>query len=184
MDNYKCCKNITKKLIYVTEYFLSVMISFMSTKKKNKSNHILLFVIIMLLSVGLIVFLSAMNTEATTRLSMGTLERLGYLSVLLGIDPTGAWWYDPRMIRRLAHIPEYFILGVATFAVWKSLIKSISWSMPMTFITCVGISYADQCFKARIPGREYDPLDFPFDLIGYVFGLLIAALICSMRNNK
>lgn len=48
---------------------------------------------------------------------------------------------------------------------------------------CVAVSLMDQIVKGILPGREFDWRDMPFDLIGYVIGILVMAIVLGIRNR-
>ena len=48
---------------------------------------------------------------------------------------------------------------------------------------CVAVSLLDQIVKWILPGREFDFVDMRFDLIGYVIGILVMAIVLRIRNR-
>ena len=78
-------------------------------------------------------------------------------------------------MRKLSHIPEYFLLGLSSvIALGKR------WKAGML---CVAVSLMYQIVKGILPGREFDWRDMPFDLIGYVIGILVMAIVLRIRNR-
>ena len=55
-----------------------------------------------------------------------------------------------------------------------------SWNAGML---CVAVSLLDQIVKWILPGREFDFVDMRFDLIGYVIGILVMAIVLRIRNR-
>lgn len=83
-----------------------------------------------------------------------------------------AWWPVYHMMRKFAHTIEYFFLGLTAcflFNVWGSK-HYAGWALA----TSATWSLIDQTSKLRVPGREFDPTDFPFDIAGYILGIGLA----------
>lgn len=85
------------------------------------------------------------------------------------------WWNNYILMRKLGHIPEYFLLGLSSVIALRKW-----WKAGML---CVAVSLMDQIVKWILPGREFDFVDMPFDLIGYVVGILVMAIVLRIRNR-
>ncbi|GHV97230.1 hypothetical protein lacNasYZ03_06970 [Lactobacillus nasalidis] len=86
-----------------------------------------------------------------------------------------------HLLRKLAHTAEYFLLGASAgyffsrrqkHFVGPALVLSASWSL------------LDQSSKLLVPGREFDPTDFPFDIAGYVLGISFILLAQRLYARK
>lgn len=71
--------------------------------------------------------------------------------------------YSTVAVRRLGHVIEYFLLGLAVPLGIRKKRTAI--------LTCIFVSFADQVIKIYVPGRHFDWMDLGFDAIGYVIGL-------------
>ena len=85
------------------------------------------------------------------------------------------WWNNYILMRKLGHIPEYFLLGLSSVIALRKW-----WKAGML---CVAVSLMDQIVKWILPGREFDFVDMPFDLIGYLVGILVMAIVLRIRNR-
>lgn len=43
----------------------------------------------------------------------------------------------------------------------------------LAVVSCAIVSICDQLSKLVVPGREFDITDIPFDVIGYLIGILL-----------
>lgn len=91
-------------------------------------------------------------------------------------------------VRRWAHVSEFFVQGMFLFGVallWPGENKHHRCGrgayvrVGIALSVCMVCSLFDQVHKMFVPGREFDPLDFPFDALGYMTALL---LVFSMRS--
>lgn len=87
------------------------------------------------------------------------------------LNHTTADWYSFYiLVRKFAHSVEYLLMGVASsffFLVW---IKKHPYLLAVVF--CAVVSICDQLSKIVAPGREFDITDIPFDVMGYLIGIL------------
>ena len=94
-----------------------------------------------------------------------------------GIDSASAWWNDRLAVRRLGHVIEYCLLGIASGIAFvdshrSSILKAIG--------LCLLISVLDQVVKIFGPVRHFDIVDIGFDLIGAVVGVLVVTAVGMM----
>ena len=144
------------------------------------------------LSVILILSLTLQSNKGTGALTNSALQ-----VVISSAEKTGMsreevlaqWWANPDFIRKLAHIPEYFILGFASLFVFRFL--KIKNCINKSFVFCLCLSILDQTIKGILPTREFDITDLPIDFLGYGIGIFSAVLlisicryILSLRNKK
>lgn len=112
--------------------------------------------------------LTLQSPITTLGLSGAFRTRLVEICNLIGINPN-QWWNTPRGIRSLGHVIEYFIVGLVAGFTIKNKIFAV--------LFCGVISFFDQVLKIFVPMRYFDVGDIPFDVIGFVSGLLIAWII-------
>ena len=87
------------------------------------------------------------------------------------LNHTTADWYPFYiLVRKFAHSVEYLVMGVASsffFLAWE---KKHPYLLAVVF--CAVVSICDQLSKIVVPGREFDITDIPFDVMGYLIGIL------------
>ena len=100
----------------------------------------------------------------------------------IGIETEDFWWNDGSGIRKLGHVMEYGLLGLASgFAFFDShrVVKGVL----ISFAFCTAISVVDQVVKIFVPIRHFDITDLPFDVIGSVAGIILMTGICSLFSR-
>lgn len=152
----------------------------------------IIFSIILGLSVLLILGLTLQSNKGTGALTNSALQTVISSAEKAGMsreEVLTKWWANPDFIRKLAHIPEYFILGFASLLAFK-FFKTKNYIIK-SFVFCVCVSIFDQAVKGILPSREFDITDLPVDFFGYVIGIFSALLlisifryILSLRNKK
>lgn len=91
-----------------------------------------------------------------------------------------AWGGMYVVVRKLAHVVEYFILGLAAAYLFTGSRHRILYPSVLS----AAVSVADQCTKIAIPRREFDLTDMPFDFLGYMLGILLVAVFENERKLK
>ena len=127
----------------------------------------------------MILFLTTQNIQDNAKISEGFREGLIKLYDEFGINSSGAWWNDKLAVRRLGHILEYGLLGLASGVAFcdshRGVIKAV--------IMCLIISIIDQTIKIFVPIRHFDIVDIGFDLIGAVIGIGITTGIIGLLKR-
>lgn len=126
------------------------------------------FLLFALIVIG-IFFLTTQSSKDTLGLSNGVRETIVDFLSRIGFDVSDAWWNNSINFRRIGHVIEYGILGIAACI----LTKEVGWSIMM----CGFISIVDQIVKTYVPGRHFDAKDWTFDMVGYVCGSLVVFLV-------
>ena len=130
----------------------------------------LLFIIIWLLVIFLF---SNQDGSTSTSLTNGILEKY-----LFFVDSDIFF----MIIRKMAHITEYFILGILVlnfineFKVDKKIIISI--------LICFILASFDEFHQLLIPDRTGRLLDVFIDMIGASLGILILSLIKNHKKQR
>ncbi len=130
----------------------------------------LLFIIIWLLVIFLF---SNQDGSTSTSLTNGILEKY-----LFFVDSDIFF----MIIRKMAHITEYFILGILVlnfineFKVDKKIIISI--------LICFILASFDEFHQLFIPDRTGRLLDVFIDMIGASLGILILSLIKNHKKQR
>ena len=85
-------------------------------------------------------------------------------------NTTADWYSSYILVRKFSHSVEYLLMGVASsffFLVWG---KKRPFLLAVVF--CAVVSICDLLSKIVVPGREFDITDIPFDVMGYLIGIL------------
>lgn len=130
----------------------------------------LLFIIIWLLVIFLF---SNQDGSTSTSLTNGILEKY-----LFFVDSDIFF----MIIRKMAHITEYFILGILVlnfineFKIDKKIVVSI--------LICFILASFDELHQLFIPDRTGRLLDVFIDMIGASLGILILSLIKNHKKQR
>ena len=127
------------------------------------------------IAVGVIISLTLMNTpknvamsEEFRKLLVKTCERLGISS--------DTWWNSSSGIRKLGHVIEYGLLGIASGIAFISSGHRFKGTV-MALSLCIAVSVLDQVIKIFVPIRHFDWTDIPFDIVGGVLGIGIVLIV-------
>ena len=129
-----------------------------------------------------ILLLTTQNIHDNAMLSEGFRRLLVKIYDCLGLDSSSAWWNDQLAVRRLGHVIEYGLLGIASaVAVYddRHRLRSVG----MALLICLAVSMIDQCVKIFVPVRHFDVVDIGFDAVGAVIGVLLITVIGSIKNS-
>ena len=134
----------------------------------------LICIVLVAASLAAIFLLAAQSTGDTETLAWRVEQLLMRL-----VPPTGTGgvgeptWYG-LTIRRLAHLAEYVVLGVAMGLAAGNLLGWETRSAAVAAGLCALASLADETHKCFVPGRHFDPADLALDVLGYLPAILIA----------
>ena len=140
-----------------------------------KNKKIITSWLLLVLWMAFIFYMSSCNGNVSSDQS-GTIAYV--LHNILGIN------YSDKLIfiiRKCAHVSEFFILGILVInLVSKYNVKHIYF---ISFIICVLYSSSDEFHQLFVPGRSGQVTDVLIDLIGVVLGLLLVFLIRCFRKE-
>jgi VanZ family protein len=113
---------------------------------------------------------------------------LEFLTPLLEHFPTpnGGWH---NLIRKLAHMSEYALLGI----LWTQFLASgghrrIQNGFPWAMLVCVVTPFLDESIQLFSPGRSAEIVDVWIDILGVlcgvIFTLIVRAVISHFRRNR
>lgn len=133
---------------------------------------------IVFIVISIIVFLTVQNSAESLKLSSKIQSDIVAARNRTDATQFAKWEYNKQYFRRLAHIVEYFVLGLAVcYALNCSLhIKIIKKSI-IAIVFCMVVSVGDQLLKGLLPTREFDPKDLLYDFYGYMLGIGILMII-------
>lgn len=87
------------------------------------------------------------------------------------IKTTDFYWTD-FMIKKTAHLVEYFVLAVLVYrALFKAGVTRKK-SIIITLVFCVLYAMSDEWHQSFTPGREPRIRDVVIDSVGVIFGVL------------
>ena len=122
------------------------------------------------------------NINDNAKLSEGVRESLIRVYDWLGLDSSTAWWNDQLSVRRLGHILEYVLLGIASGIAFieahrtRGILNAIG--------LCLFISVVDQVIKIFVPVRHFDVIDIGYDLIGAGLGIVLVTAVGLIVERK
>lgn len=123
-------------------------------------------VLLVLLWMLLIFFLSSLDSNESSKQS-GLIVNI--LSNILHINNIEAL---SIIIRKIAHLSEYFILGLLVY----NMISKYKKRTYIAVIICILYAISDEFHQSFIPGRSCQTLDIAIDIIGSNLGILLLFL--------
>ena len=126
-----------------------------------------------------ILFLTTQNISDNAAISERFRKLLIEFYESAGLDSANAWWNDKLAVRRLGHMLEYGVLGIASGIALIDL-DSHKGSILKAISLCLVVSVLDKTVKIFVPVRHFDIVDIGFDLIGAVAGVLIVTAVGMM----
>ena len=139
---------------------------------------------ILYILLGLIVFFiwdnSMQNGGSSDGFSLLFAETFASIANELGFH--GNIWILNRIVRKLAHLTEFTILGGVLYAILRryitygTVIKTIGLGM---LIACL-----DEFIQLFSPGRSSQFSDILIDTVGIVIGILVVKLVYYIRYKR
>ncbi len=91
------------------------------------------------------------------------------------------------IVRKCAHVSEYFVLGILTFNLASKY--GVKLTYLFSFLFCILYASSDEFHQLFVPGRSGQVTDVLIDMIGTIFSLLIIYLFNkfgrkSISNNN
>ena len=93
-------------------------------------------------------------------------------NLLLRMFPEGTapnWITDGNLLRHTAHIPEYFLLGLALCAAFADQKHGLLLALLLGILA----GLTDETLKIFLPTREFSLPDFTFDAIGIAMSVAL-----------
>lgn len=88
------------------------------------------------------------------------------------------------LVRKTAHMSEYFVLVVLTFCLVSNYVSSNKKVFLITFICCVLFSIGDEIHQLFIPGRTGRIFDVGVDSCGILLGCILLTFIKHKTDKK
>lgn len=142
----------------------------------------------LVVSLLVIFILTEQTPEETTHLSSSVAyavsDLLSNVGVFLQSDDL---LLLSRLLRRLAHTVEFFVVGffvAVTVLLWLKERVGLAKSRNYALGICIGLSLFDQTHKLFVIGREFDVIDLIFDAAGYLSALFLVLAIYKAKESR
>lgn len=132
------------------------------------------------------IFFNSFQTGSVSGSYSGTLVAFIYdilLSIGLEVNPSTL----SLIIRKSAHIFEFFILGILIIYIFLEIKIQDKYRIIYSFVIALLIAIIDETIQTFIPGRAGSPIDVLIDTIGIILGILliiISNLFLSRKRRK
>jgi VanZ family protein len=146
-------------------------------KMKKKRIITLILIIAWML---LVYFLSNQVAEDSANLSQGFLKTILKLLNLKG----ETLFITEHVIRKLAHLALYTLGGILIYTHVKTY--NLEENSKVMISQIIGMTYAitDEIHQAFVPGRSGEVRDVLIDSLGIAIGMLIIAIIYTIKKKK
>ena len=142
----------------------------------------IIYLIILVLWVGFIFGNSLMNGASSGRLSGGITESIHNFLTNIHINIRIETLH--YIIRKLAHISEYFVLGIIVLLNVYQYLKEPKYFITYSIGLSLLISIIDETIQTFVDGRSGSIIDVGFDSIGFVTSIIILSIIIININKK
>lgn len=139
---------------------------------------IILPVLVLAVLAG-IFLLARQSTKGTQDLAWRTEQLLMRLIPPTGTGSIGEPTWCGLTIRRLAHVAEYALLGLAVTACALVLWGATPRAVVVAVCFCFAVSLADELHKIFVPGRHFDAADLALDAGGYLPAVLLCTVVAA-----
>lgn len=143
---------------------------------------IILSIFFLIVSICIVIYFTFQNSTDTIK-STQIVQKV-MVEVTLKVNRSAVnsqFILNKQLIRKAAHIAEYFVVGVAMANLWFVLRKKTMMRLPLTF--CFLVSICDQMLKGILPYREFDFFDLPLDFLGYLIGVYFYVVIIKLYRT-
>lgn len=128
----------------------------------------------------IIFYLSHQPSEASNELSTGLIETVaGMIQSLIPILKINIESYT-FIVRKLAHLIAYFILGYLVTRALNRHTMKISEVIIIAFFICVLYALSDEVHQLFVPGRSGEVRDVLIDSVGAVIGIITYSIKSNM----
>lgn len=106
------------------------------------------------------------------------------LKIVLGWMQPESFDLTHFLIRKMAHLTEYGILGALWFRAWRG--EQSGWGWPwarFAFATSLAVAAIDEFHQSFVPSRTSSPRDVAIDACGALIALFIVRLL-TMRSRQ
>lgn len=139
--------------------------------------------ILLILWLALIYYFSSQIATESNATSSGLLAKLYVYYRLIGDMPLQEYLTTfSKLIRKIAHFSEYFILGILAYENAKEYLDDNAHFGSILF--CIICAIVDETHQLFVPGRAYGVLDILLDSLGSCFAIILCHLIIKRWLKK
>ena len=161
------------------------------TKRKHPVAVIVMRILFTLFLAGTILFIFTNSSQIGAESGLRSASLTQWLNALMGRLGIG-FAFTEGLVRKLAHLAEYALLGFWTMLTLRVYTRRIlafaAWPMLIGLLVAI----ADECYQLTVPGRAGLVTDVAIDFGGVVLGLcaalfiqlLVGAILLSLRQRK
>lgn len=142
----------------------------------------LLYALPALLWMGVILSLTLQPAETSSQLSGGIVSYLYSFVELLGISLSMEQFHF--IVRKTAHVSEYFILGLLVFVALKPHTMTFQRKMLIVFLFGIAFASVDEFIQTFVPKRVGAISDVLIDSVGVVLSLLVVFVYQKSRRES
>ncbi len=142
----------------------------------------LLYALPALLWMGVILSLTLQPAETSSQLSGGIVSYLYSFVELLRISLSMEQFHF--IVRKAAHVSEYFILGLLVFVALKPY--TMTFQRKMLIVLLFGIAFAsvDEFIQTFVEGRVGAVMDVLIDSVGVMLSLALVSIVQRFRRES
>jgi len=123
----------------------------------------------------------ALSRAGIERYAAGISFRYGDL--IVSIRELGPGGFAEFMLRKLAHLTEYAILGALLLLLLYAVFRRGRWLTPTAVATVFLFAVSDEWHQSFVAGRTPLPEDVMIDTLGACIGALLVVLTLRMRKG-
>lgn len=142
----------------------------------------IIYLIVAIIWICFIFGNSLLNGASSGRLSGGITEKVFKVLQSMHINITLDTLH--HLIRKGAHVTEYFLLGIIIFLNVYEYMKEPKYFISFSVAICLLISIIDETIQTMVDGRSGNIVDVGIDSIGFLVSITILSIIFIKRNKK
>lgn len=169
------------------------MLDMQNTKQKNKhpAAVVVMRVLFTLLLAGTVVFIFSNSSQIGAESGLRSAALTEWLNALMTRLKIG-FTFTEGLVRKLAHLAEYALLGFWTMLTLRVYTRRILAFAAWPMLGGLFVAIADECYQLTVPGRSGLVTDVVVDFGGVMLGLCVAlfiqllagAIILSFRPRR
>lgn len=144
-------------------------------------------IVVLVLCMVVIFILSNENSVDSTNTSLSTTKGVVDKITLHNVDEDTsqniAYSYD-IIIREVAHVIEYLILGLLVINVYKYFFKVDYKCFIICMLFCIIYALSDEIHQSYIPGRTFQYEDIFLDTLGCLIGISHYYFFYKIKEKK
>lgn len=139
--------------------------------------------IILIMIMGIIYYFSSQNASVSSQTSNDFLRMIyDLLKSTINISYDHFMNNFASLIRELAHLFEFLVLGVVSY--WYYIDVDKINANKLAILCCFVYSLFDEIHQLFVPGRAFQLLDLLIDGCGYIFGIMMMHFVYNKCLKK